>query len=114
MAEQTFPSKTIAPLLELADTIYANASILTHYNLGDVEALATVSEGDIHATKETRPKRPPAKEVIDATSCLLEAASDISILAAGPTNYLRNLSLSVSPRRFLHNYLQFISPAYSQ
>lgn len=99
MTDYTFPPTSIAPLLELANTIYANASIITHHRLGQVEAPTILNGANGHTPKDTTPTGPPPQNIIDATFNLLQAASDITILTAGPTNYLKSLSYSVGSRR---------------
>lgn len=93
MAEQTLPPQSLAPLLDLANTIYANASILTHHNLRNVESDAAVNG---ETSQNSKQRGPPPKSVVEATFNLLQAASDIAILAAGPANYLKTFAYSVS------------------
>lgn len=73
-----------APLLDLAQTILASASALTVYNLEQQNSSKASNKG------------PPPQAIIDASANLIQAASDITRVAAGPSNYLKSFSYAVS------------------
>ncbi|KAF2109356.1 cercosporin toxin biosynthesis protein [Lophiotrema nucula] len=79
--------KPEAPLIDLAKTILLNASVLTHYELGQQKDV-NQSHGQLEAANVPH----PPQEVIDATALLLKAASDISRTVLKPSNYLKSFA----------------------
>ena len=90
-------STTSTQLLDLAQTISNAALTVAKHELQEQDALSAhaAANGLNGTVKQPPPASTPPQAVLEAKANLVQATSDLSILALGPGNYLKSLSYSV-------------------
>ena len=102
-------SLSSTPLLDLAQTIsnaalvISKSQLLAHEDQPSFDLQATTNGINGTVKKPLTAPAPPTKELLHAKAELVQAASDLSILALGPSTYLKSLSYGVSTDSACHS-----------